>query len=44
MKIFRVVLLLAISAALFAQADRGSISGTITDSTGAAVPGGARRI
>jgi hypothetical protein len=39
MKIFRVFLLLAISAALFAQADRGSISGTITDSTGAAVPG-----
>ena len=39
MKIFRVILLLAISAALFAQADRGSISGTITDSTGAAVPG-----
>jgi hypothetical protein len=39
MKIFRALLLLAISAALFAQADRGSISGTITDSTGAAVPG-----
>ena len=39
MKIFRVVLLLAVSAALFGQADRGSITGTITDSTGAAVPG-----
>src|SRR5580704_5288275 len=39
MKILHLCFLLLISVSLFAQADRGSISGTITDATGAAVPG-----
>lgn len=39
MTISRLTLLLTITASLFAQADRGSISGTITDSSGAAAPG-----
>src|SRR5260370_32065600 len=39
MKRFRLFPLLLLSASLFAQADRGSISGLITDPTGGAVPG-----
>src|SRR5215475_8966724 len=38
MKLSRILLLPAIAAALFAQADRGSITGTITDASGAGVP------
>ena len=39
MRVLRLSLLLLASTSLFAQADRGSISGTITDDSGAAVPG-----
>src|SRR5580704_10408698 len=39
MKILRLCLLPILCASVFAQADRGSISGTIVDATGAAVPG-----
>jgi hypothetical protein len=39
MKFLRLFPLLLLSSALFAQADRGAISGTITDPTGGAVPG-----
>jgi hypothetical protein len=38
MNFLRLFCALIISAALFAQADRGSISGTITDASGAGVP------
>src|SRR6266566_1428055 len=39
MKCLRLFPLLVLSSSLFAQADRGSISGLITDATGGAVPG-----
>jgi hypothetical protein len=39
MRILRLFPLLLISSSLFAQADRGSISGTITDASSAAAPG-----
>ncbi len=39
MKFLNLCSLLLISTSLFAQADRGSISGTITDASGAAAPG-----
>ena len=38
MVVLRVLVTLAISIPLFAQADRGSISGTVTDATGGVVP------
>ena len=39
MRYLHLSLLLFVSISLFAQADRGSISGTVTDTSGAAVPG-----
>ena len=39
MKFLRFLLPIVVSVALFAQADRGSISGTITDPSGAGIPG-----
>src|SRR5258708_36711661 len=39
MKLLRLVPILLLSSVLVAQADRGAISGTITDPTGGAVPG-----
>jgi hypothetical protein len=39
MRVLRLSLLLLVSISLFAQADRGSISGMVTDNSGAVVPG-----
>ena len=39
MRVTRFVLLLLSAVSLFAQADRGSIAGTVTDNSGAIVPG-----
>ena len=39
MRVSRLILLLLASTSLFAQADRGSISGMVTDNSGAVVPG-----
>src|ERR1051326_588848 len=38
MRVFRAVALFFCAVALWAQTDRGSITGTITDATGAVVP------
>src|SRR5690349_11807917 len=39
MKLIRLLLALVFTIPLFAQADRGSITGTVSDASGAAMPG-----